>query len=487
MMKIEEALEVLGLTQLPDEKELKRVYRQFVKIYHPDVKGHDSADKMALVNEAYLVLISRISEKKAQVSQKPFSISAKSLANLVSALDKYAVCPSMFRLIYDLKGALSTYYKALQIGKPELIKDHEPMIKRAYLYLRIFQKVEPTIEVLPEDIRHSFMYKLGEFLAGGHWKNLSKEVNILLEAYFRAYSLIVSLEGAEKVGMPTLPAPEGSRSEESPLGVFSAMSIAGKLRSFASRLRLLLEPRVFKMPDELLQEVESIGKMITDLTSLVYMATTLGKMLSKYPYFGPWMNEVKAYISKIVAGAVAIGDKEVDINSLKMLYSSAYSVLESMSEVRKMAREVASLFWKVGAPSELVEYAEKVSRGEIFSGKRWDEIPILIRDLERYLSTVLDMKAEIVEAFKLLKNIESKISCLMCEDIQDAYRVLSERVFERLSPDISRVDSFVYVVPLLRAIDQFLDVMSIEDCGSLVGVMRGMYSEEMLLRKMGRE
>ncbi len=485
-MNVDEALHILGFSHMPDEKALKDTYRSLVRRYHPDVSTEaDAESRMAQVNEAYLIVMQALSERKKTKPAEQFSISAQSIAMLIEALDHYSVCPAMFRLIYDLKGALSTYYKAVQIGKPELIKTQEPMIKRAYLYLKIFQKVEPTLEVLPEDIRHSFMYRLGEFLAGNHWKDLSKEVNTLLEAYFRAYSLIVSLEGTERVHMPTLPS--GGKAEPSPLGTFSAMSISGKIRSFAARLRLLLEPRVFKMPDELLAEVEEIGRQIADLTSLVYMATDLQKRLMKYSYFGPWMNEVKAYITKLVSGAVAIGDKDVDVEGLKLLYRSAVSVLDEMNEVRALAREVASLFFKAHVPYDIQEFVEKVSRGEVFAGKSWSDIPMLLHELRRYLEGVLSLGEVVHEVSALLDSIHEKISCLQCEDIDDAFDALKGRVWGRLSPQVPSTDAFSTMLSELRAIDAFLDVMSLEDCDSVSGVMRGLYSEEMLLRKMGRE
>ena len=253
-MDVKEALDVLGLAEVPTAEGLRQVYRDLVKRYHPDVSSGGTGERMALINEAYLVVMRYISEKKSTPSEISFTISAQSLARLISALDKYAVSPTMFKLIYRLKGALQTYYTALKMGKPRILKEDEPFIKKAYIYLQIFRRVEEPISVLPPDIRHSFMYRLGEFLAGEHWENLGEEINTLLEAYFRAYSLIVTLEGTERASMPTLPPGEGA--EVSPLGTFSAMSISGKIRSFAARLRLLLEPRVFKMPHELLREVE---------------------------------------------------------------------------------------------------------------------------------------------------------------------------------------------------------------------------------------
>jgi len=484
-MDVKEALDVLGLAEVPTAEGLRQVYRDLVKVYHPDVSSGSTGEHMALINEAYLVVMRYISEKKSTPSEISFTISAQSLARLISALDEYAVSPAMFRLMYRLKGALQTYYTALKMGKPRILKEDEPFIKKAYIYLQIFRKVEEPISVLPPDMRHSFMYRLGEFLAGEHWQNLGEEVNTLLQAYFRAYSLIVTLEGTEKVNMPTLPPGEGA--EPSPLGTFSAMSISGKIRSFAARLRLLLEPRVFKMPHELLREVEDIGRHINDLISIVNMAVLLQKKLSSFRYYGPWMKEVKGIITRLVAGAVSIGDKDVDIDVLKATYEDTMAVLERMEKVRDMARKVASIFYKAGTPPYLVEYAEKVARGEGFTG-RWEDIRALLDEYEGYMEGVISIGDDVIEAGVLMKKLKDKIGCLQCPDIEEAYKTLSERLWGRLSPPMAvGVEPFLVVADDVRTLLQFIDVISLGDCSVAIGVMRGVVSSELLLRKMGRE
>lgn len=486
-MRIEDALKLLGFDRLPDEKELKQVYRSLVKRYHPDISGDaDTKDLMAQINEAYLVLMHSLTEKKKVKLQETFVISAQTLASLVRQLDEYAVSPAMFKLIYELKGILGTYYKAMQLGKPDMVNAHRSTVKKAYLYLKIFQKVEDAIDVLPPDIKHSFLYRLGEFLAGEYWNNLSKEVNTLLDAYFKAYGLIVNLEGADRASIPSLPSGQKDV-KPSPLGVFSAMSIAGKIRSFASRLRLLLEPRVFKMPDELWQEIEDIGHQINDMLSLVYMATDLQKRVMTYSYYGPWMDDVKEYVNQLVAGAMAIGDKEVDIQSLRLIYRSAVAIFDEMDRVRNKARQSASLFFKVKAPYEIQEFAESVVRGEVFSDQSWVDVSIMVKEMDDYFSAILSLKEEIEEASTLLKSIEKKIECLQCPDVLDAYGVLKNRLWERLTFGSSSKLLFLSTLSEMRAIDQFIDMMSLGDCEYVVGVMKGVYSEEILLRKMGKE
>ncbi len=484
-MDVKEALDVLGLAKVPTAEELRQVYRDLVKRYHPDVSRGGTGERMALINEAYLVVMRYISEKKSTPSEISFTISAQSLARLISALDEYAVSPAMFKLIYRLKGSLQTYYTALKMGKPRILKEDEPFIKKAYIYLQIFRKVEEPISVLPPDIRHSFMYRLGEFLAGEHWENLGEEVNTLLDAYFRAYSLIVTLEGTERASMPTLPPGEGA--EVSPLGTFSAMSISGKIRSFAARLRLLLEPRVFKMPHELLREVEEIGRYINDLISIVNMAVLLQKKLSSFRYYGPWMMQVKGVITRLVAGAVAIGDRDVDMETLRALYENTMSVLERMEKVKGMARKVASIFYKAGSPTHLVEYAEKVARGEGFTSG-WDDIRVLLDEYEGYMNRVISIGGDVIEAGALMKELKDKIGCLQCPDIEEAYNTLSERLWGRLSPPMSAgTEPFLVTTDDIRTLLQFIDVMSLGECDVAVGVMMGVVSSELLLRKMGRE
>ena len=88
-MKIEDALKLLGFDRLPDEKELKQLYRALVKRYHPDISGDpDAKDLMARINQAYLVLMHALTEKKKVKRQETFIISAQTLASLIKQLDE---------------------------------------------------------------------------------------------------------------------------------------------------------------------------------------------------------------------------------------------------------------------------------------------------------------------------------------------------------------------------------------------------------------
>jgi curved DNA-binding protein CbpA len=51
--------QILGVLENSSIEEIKEKYRELCKKYHPDISNNDSINKMALINEAYDVLVKR--------------------------------------------------------------------------------------------------------------------------------------------------------------------------------------------------------------------------------------------------------------------------------------------------------------------------------------------------------------------------------------------------------------------------------------------
>lgn len=78
-MKLKEAREILNLSQNATPEEAKKRYREYTKLYHPDInKEHGAEDKFKKINEAYQCVSTgkdtERQENRPQQSWNPFNI-----------------------------------------------------------------------------------------------------------------------------------------------------------------------------------------------------------------------------------------------------------------------------------------------------------------------------------------------------------------------------------------------------------------------------
>ena len=61
--------QILGVEENSSIDKMKDKYRELCKKYHPDISNNDSINKMALINEAYDILVKRKDEVKPKLKE----------------------------------------------------------------------------------------------------------------------------------------------------------------------------------------------------------------------------------------------------------------------------------------------------------------------------------------------------------------------------------------------------------------------------------